>query len=138
MEVVGEVMRLMRLRHQALLRLAQHKDSTTADLLSRLLQARQFIEASYTERFKTRDVADYVALSEFHFARLFKTAFDITVRQYVIRLRLDKARHLLEQPQSTVTGVALEAGYGSLSSFIHAFTERFGASPAQYRARIAA
>lgn len=136
LEVVGEVLRLMRLRHQALERLAGHKHATVADLLPRLLQARQFVEARYTQDFKTQEVADYVGLSEFHFARLFRTAFDVTLRQYVIRLRLDEARRLLEQPAATVTETAFAVGYGSLSSFIHAFGRRFGRSPAQYQAQV--
>lgn len=133
LEVVGELLRMMRLRHQALLALSHHKQSTVADLLPRLLHARQFVEARYAQRLKVKDVADYVAISEFHFARLFKTAFDTTVRQFVIRLRLEKARRLLEQPGATVTATAADVGYGSLSSFIHAFSRRFGLSPAQYQ-----
>lgn len=136
LEVVGEVLRLMRLRHQALLGLASYKRRTVADLLPRLLQARQYIEARYARPFKTQDVADYVALSEFHFARLFKAAFDITVRQYVIRLRLDEARRWLERPGTNVTETAFQVGYSSLSSFIHAFTRQFGVSPARYQAHM--
>jgi AraC-like DNA-binding protein len=134
LEVVGEVLRLMRLRHQALQYLAKHKHDTIADLLPRLLLARQFVEACYAQELRTQDVANHVGLSEFHFARLFKAAFDITLRQHIIHLRLDTARRLLELPGSTVTETALHVGYGSLSSFIHAFSKRFGLAPAQYRA----
>lgn len=135
LEVVGEVLRLMRVRHDALQRMLKHKDGTVADVLPRLLLARQFVEARCTEEFKTKDVAEQVGLSEFHFARLFRTAFDISPRQYVIHLRLDAARRLLELPENTVTETALRVGYGSLSSFIHAFSKRFRLSPAQYRAQ---
>jgi AraC-like DNA-binding protein len=134
LEIIGELLRLMRLRHQALQRLASHRLDTVADVLPRLLQARQFVEARFSQKFKTREIADSIGLSEFHFARLFKTAFDVPVRQYVIRLRLDAARRLLEQPEASVTGTAYSLGYASLSSFIHAFTSRFGISPAQYQA----
>lgn len=134
LEVVGQVLWLMRLRHQALERLAKHRHATITDLLPRLLQARQFIEARYPQKLKIRDVADQIGLSEFHFARLFKTAFDITPRQHIIHLRLDAARGMLERSASTVTETAFHVGYDSLSSFIHAFSKRFGLTPAQYRA----
>jgi AraC-like DNA-binding protein len=136
LEVVGEVLKLMGLRHQAMQRLAKHKHGTIADVLPRLLQARQFVEASYSEEFRTTDIAKFIGLSEFHFARLFKAVFDSTLRQYVIHLRLDAARRCLELTQNTVTETAFQVGYGSLSSFIHAFTKRFGLSPAQYRAQV--
>lgn len=136
LEVVGEVLRLLRLRHQALMGLAKHKSNTIDDLLPRLLQARQLLEARYTHPWKNAEIAASVGLSEFHFARLFKTAFDITLRQHIIHLRLDAARRQLEDSASTVTEVAFGVGYGSLSSFIHAFTKRFGLSPAQYQQRM--
>lgn len=133
MEVVGQVLRLLRLRHDAMASLTGHKKNTVHDLLPRLLQARQFIEARYLEPIKTQSVAQHVALSEYHFARLFKTAFDITVHQYVVRLRLDKARHLLEASEMRVTDIALTIGYKSLSAFIHAFRRHFGMTPSAYQ-----
>jgi AraC-like DNA-binding protein len=136
LELVGEILRLMRLRHQALLGLAGHKRRTITDLLPRLLQARQFVEARYLQPLKVAEVADYVALSEFHFGRLFKAAFDMTLYQYLIRLRLAEARRLLAQPKTNVTETALHVGYGSLSAFIHAFTRQFGLSPGRYRAQM--
>ena len=134
-EVVGQVLQLLRLRHQTLQSLTSHKHSTIADLLPILLEARQFIESHYLEPIKTRHVADHVALSEYHFTRLFKTAFDVTVHQYVIRLRLDEARRLLESSDKRVTDIALDVGYNSLSAFIHAFRTNCRMTPSAYLAR---
>jgi len=133
LEIVGEVLKLMRVRHLAIQKLSKHKNGTIDDLLPKLQQARQFIEARYSQKFKTRDVANIIGLSEYHFARLFKAAFEITIRQYVIRLRLDAAKHLLEQMDMSVTQTSLEVGYSSLSTFIHAFNKRFGLNPSQYQ-----
>lgn len=130
-EVVGQMLQQLRLRHDALRRLAHHKDNTLDDLLPRLLAARQFIEAGYLEPLKTADVAAHVALSAYHFARLFKAAFEVTVYQYVLQLRLDRARHLLAA--LPVTEVALAVGYSSLSAFIHAFRRRYGITPSAYQ-----
>ena len=134
LEIVGEVLRLLQLRQQAVEGLVGRKQYTVADLLPRLLQARQFIEANYKDTLQTQDVADFVALSEYHFARLFKAAFDVTVRQYIIRLRLNDARRTLEMAAPSVTEIAYHVGYQSLSTFIHAFRRQFGLSPSQYRA----
>lgn len=129
LEVVGHVLQMMRVRHQALARLSHRKRQTVADLLPRLLQARQFIEAHSTQPLKTQDVAAQAALSEAYFARLFKTAFDVTVHQYLLQHRLERARSLLAQPDTSVTAVAYDVGYRSLSAFIHAFRRRFGVTP---------
>jgi AraC-like DNA-binding protein len=133
LEVVGQLLHVLRLCHQALVSLSNHKHTTQNDLIPRLLQARQFIEAQYLEPIKTHHIADYVALSEYHFSRLFKAAFDVTVHQYVLRLRLDQARHLLESPSMSITDIALSIGYDSLSAFISAFRKYFDMTPYTYR-----
>jgi len=131
-EVVGQMLQLLRLRHQTLTSLARHKRDTTTDLTSRLLEARQFIESHYLKAIQTVDVANHVALSEYHFARLFKTAFEVTVHQYVMRLRMDEARRLLESTDVSVTEIALAVGYNSLSAFIRAFGRTCGMTPSAY------
>lgn len=133
-EIIGEVIHSMRVRHQALQKLTKHKQNTVEDLLPRLLQARQTVEARFTDGFKARDIAELIGLSEFHFIRLYKAAFGITLRQHVINLRLDFARRALEEPETSITDIGFQAGYGSPSSFIHAFSKRFGHPPSQYRA----
>jgi AraC-like DNA-binding protein len=135
MEIIGQILHLMSLRHRTLLSLLGRKQNTIIDLLPRMLQARQFIEARYLEPIKTQDAADHVALSEYHFARLFKAAFEVTVHQFVLRLRLDKARHLLESSTMSITDIAYAVGYNSLSAFINSFRRQFGMPPSAYRAR---
>lgn len=131
-EVVGQILRLLRLRHQTLQRLSRHKRDTITDLTARLLEARQFIDSHYLASITTGDVADHVALSEYHFARLFKAAFEVTVHQYVMRLRMDEARRLLESTSARVTDIALDVGYNSLSAFIRAFGKTCGMTPSAY------
>lgn len=133
LEVVGELLRMMRFRQQALAALAPRKQSTVDDLLPRLLQARQLVEARFLEELQVADVATAVSLSQFHFARLFKAAFGESLYQFIKRLRLDEARFRLMESDLSVTEVSLQVGYSSLSSFINAFRRRFGMSPSQYR-----
>lgn len=133
LEIVGELLRLLRLRQQALAALAQRRQSTVDDLLPRLLQARQLVEARFLDELQVVDVATAVSLSEFHFARLFKAAFGESLYQFIKRLRLDEARRRLLASEVAITELGLQMGYSSLSSFIHAFRRRFGLSPAQYR-----
>lgn len=136
LDAVGQMLQLLRSRHAAVESLSKHKKSTRTDLVPRLLQARQFIEATYLDNPKTADVANHVALSEYHFARLFKSAFDMTVNQYMLQLRLDEARRLLEFSDRRVTDIALDVGYNSLSAFITAFGKYCGMSPSAYQAKM--
>jgi AraC-like DNA-binding protein len=134
-EIIGEIIGLLRIRQQAIKRLSIHKNTTIEDLLPKLLQARQYVESRFVESFKIHDVAKFIGLSEFHFTRLYKVAFGITLHQHLIQLRLDNARQLLETSSETITNIALQTGYSNLSSFIHAFSKRFELSPSQYQNR---
>ncbi len=137
LEIVGQQLQLQRARFMAIHSLSKNKQSTRAVLVGRLLRARQYIEAHCLKHIQTKDVASHVALSEYHFTRLFKAAFGITVHKYVMRLRLDAARHRLESKETNITNIAHDIGYTSLSAFVTAFRKAFGVSPSVYQSWIA-
>jgi AraC-like DNA-binding protein len=67
---------------------------------------------------------------------LFETE-GITFSQFVLGRRLARAHRLLTDPRCdtcTITAVALEAGFGDISTFNHAFRRTYGASPSDVRA----
>jgi AraC-like DNA-binding protein len=60
-----------------------------------------------------------------------------TFSRFVLGRRLACAHHLLTDPRCaawTITAIALEAGFGDLSTFNHAFRRAYGASPSEVRA----
>ena len=79
-----------------------------------------------------KEVASAVAVSPRHFTRLFKQVTDQTPVEFLIDLRLERARELLEMPDNRVTGVCNEVGYSSLSYFVRLFKRRFGVTPGKY------
>ena len=133
MDVIGQVIELQRARHSALMSLSGQKATTQFNLIERLCKARQYIDARFLESFGVKDVAKACAISEYHFARLFKSAFSATVHQYVMARRLNHARVELECAERQITDIAMEIGYRSISAFNIAFRKRFGLSPSSYR-----
>src|SRR5262245_28692318 len=62
-----------------------------------------------------------------------------TFSKFVLGRRLVQAHRLLGDPRCagwTITAIALEAGFGDLSTFNHAFRRAFGASPSSVRAAV--
>lgn len=60
-----------------------------------------------------------------------------TPRSYILRLRLEKARYLMEtNPTMTIADIAIKCGYEETSNFIHAFKRQFGVNPSTYRKTI--
>jgi AraC-like DNA-binding protein len=98
----------------------------------RLVRARDLLAADAGEALPIRIIASQVGLSQFHFIRQFAAVFGSTPHQYRTRVRLDRARCLLEAG-APVTETCMEVGFSSLGSFSALFTRWIGASPSRYR-----
>lgn len=72
-------------------------------------------------------------LSQRNLSRLFLKETGITPKEYLILIRMDKARKLLKETPMTITDIALEVGYNSLSKFIETFKKIVGKLPSDYR-----
>ncbi|MFK3660461.1 GyrI-like domain-containing protein [Scandinavium sp. NPDC088450] len=82
------------------------------------------------------EIAGSVALSSFHFHRLFRAQVGETVAEFTRRLRMERAANwLLVYPQTDITGLALRVGFSSSQNFAKAFRLHFSVSPGEYRRR---
>lgn len=68
-----------------------------------------------------------------YLGRLFRQEIGVSMREYLARLRLDRAATLIRDGVK-VEAVALEVGYRSKKNFYRQFRRRFGTTPAHYRA----
>jgi AraC family transcriptional regulator len=71
--------------------------------------------------------------SRVHFVRMFRAATGYTPHNYLLKLRLDRARELLASPALSLTDIALECGFSSHSHLSHVFRQVLGATPSEYR-----
>jgi AraC-like DNA-binding protein len=85
-------------------------------LYRRLVQAKLFIDRHYAENIKVSEIADEANLSLFHFIRQFKNIYRKTPHQYLIAVRIGKAKELLKAGKP-VSEVCYAVGFESLGSF---------------------
>ena len=99
-----------------------------------LAQAKGHINGHAAERLTMRRVASLAGLSPYHFCRLFHKTTGMTYTEYVSRVRVEKAKHLLFDPSLHVTDVAFDSGFQSLPHFERIFKRHTGLTPNAYRA----
>ena len=78
-------------------------------------------------------LADRVAMSPRTFARAFAREVGTTPRRYLLQLRVEAARRILEQTDRSLAQVAAAAGFGSADVMRRVFLRTLGTTPLRYR-----
>lgn len=93
----------------------------------------EFIDSQLAEAISLGQLAALCALSEYHFARMFRESFGLPPHQYVLARRLNRARELLRLTSQPLGEIALACGFASASHFTHRFRQALRATPGEYR-----
>lgn len=109
------------------------KAETKRELLRRLNQGKQFIDDHFLTINEMNEVAIACNLSEFHFFRSFRQAYNITPYQYVLNKRLTCALELIRKGTMSVTEISLHCNFPDLFTFSKAFKRRYGISPSRVK-----
>lgn len=98
-------------------------------------QALEYIDNHYMEDLTLDDVADIIGFSKYHFSRLFKQYTNYTFCDYVTYRRIKVAEDFLASPDYSITEVAMQAGFSSISTFNRLFKQQKGCTPSEYRTK---
>ena len=101
----------------------------------RIGAARELMDADPTAQHSLGQLASSVSMSPFRFARVFRELIGMPPHKYLVRLRLLRARDLL-QSGTAVTDVCYEVGFNNLSHFIRTFHRYFGVVPSRLKTSI--
>jgi AraC-like DNA-binding protein len=132
-------------RYRAMLRLlsifAQHLSILSNQLVVRreqdesvnMARTRQFIEKHQTEPLSLGRVAQAANISRHYFCKMFKKATGMNFIDYLSRVRVEKSKTLLLNPNSRISEVAFACGFQSMTNFNRAFKRIVRRSPTQFR-----
>ncbi|MFW6066993.1 MAG: GlxA family transcriptional regulator [Myxococcota bacterium] len=98
-----------------------------------ILRAQEFIFRHFAEEQRVQALARRAGMTARTFTRRFKAATGETPLSYLHRVRINAARHLLENDQQAIVEVAHAVGYEDLSFFRRLFRRYTGTSPRSYR-----
>jgi len=88
-------------------------------------------------RLSVDDLADRMSMSVRNFERVFTREVGTTPSQYVLQMRVEAARRLLELSDRGLKQVASATGFGSVDVMRRAFVRLLGITPSRYREHIA-
>lgn len=83
--------------------------------------------------FNVSEIARNAGFNESYFSRLFKRITGTSTQEYLIRLRIDRSKHLLKKSLKSVTEIAYEVGFANVNVYIRDFKKLTGITPLKYR-----
>ncbi|MAF00501.1 MAG: AraC family transcriptional regulator [Geminicoccus sp.] len=93
----------------------------------------RFIADRYCDPISVTDVADSVGLSPSYAMTLFRRVVGVPIKEHITRIRLSHAQMLLSNSDDKILSIAMDSGFGSLSSFYEAFQSHLDTTPSAFR-----
>ncbi len=92
-----------------------------------------YLHANIGDRLTVADLAAEAGLTPNWFGERFAAELGMPVQAYINRVRVDKARVLLETGDAPITSIALDVGFDTCSYFGKVFRQHTGVTPRDYR-----
>ncbi|MBB5436646.1 AraC-like DNA-binding protein [Pedobacter sp. AK017] len=107
--------------------------TTKTEIIRRLSIAKDYMISNYNKNIRLDDIAQMACLSVNHLLRTFKQAYQQSPHQFLTKIRLQQAKHLLKHTNYPVNEIVDIVGFECPSSFIRLFRNAFNVTPGQYR-----
>ena len=98
----------------------------------KLKQVIDYIDADLDRDLSLKELATVVQMSPNYFSQLFKQTTGITPHQYVIRYRIERAKHLMQQNKLSLAEIATQVGFVDRSHLHRHFRRLVGVTPKTY------
>ncbi|MDE5604256.1 MAG: AraC family transcriptional regulator [Eubacterium sp.] len=96
-------------------------------------KAKNFILLNYDKNISVQEIADQALMSVSFFSKVFKETTGFSPYDYLLSVRLDKAKELLQKTDDSIQNIAFKTGFNSASNFIYFFKKEMGISPLKFR-----
>jgi AraC-like DNA-binding protein len=101
-----------------------------------ITRAREFIQEHLADNLRLGHVAKACNTSTFYFCKMFKKVTGINFTHYLSRVRVEKSKNLLLNPNLRISEIGFEVGFQSLTHFNRVFKKILGQSPTEYREQL--
>lgn len=99
----------------------------------RILMVQNWLEDKLGENLSIEEVAKHFSMSSRNLVRRFKSATNEVPSNYIQKLRVEKAKSLLQSKHETIESIAYQVGYQDIQYFRQLFKKTSGMTPSQFR-----
>lgn len=101
--------------------------------MEQIAAAKDYIREYFSQNISVSDIAAKLHISTSYFSKVFKEATAFSPYEYILNIRLEKAKELLLKTVLPVSEIACQTGFQSTSNFIYFFHKETGLSPLKFR-----
>ena len=124
---------LLLIHRNALLGDMESSEESSLVLPKAVADAKKFMEVNLRKKLTLSAIAGVAHYHPVHFERLFKRFMGCPPIEYLLEVRISKAKEFLEDSNLNIGEIALEVGFDSVQYFSLAFKKLVGLSPRHYR-----
>ena len=96
-------------------------------------EIKYYLDINYAEKIKLQDVAKSFGIHPNYLTRIFHEKYGVSPKQYILDLKLKKARRLLTTTELSVSVIASSLGFDDQLAFSKIFKKEFSTSPSEFR-----
>jgi len=100
---------------------------------TRLRRVTELVHAEIEDELSLHKMAEAAGLSAAHFSQMFRKSTGESPHQFVLRIRVERAKEMLRAPKARVLDVAIACGFKTQQHFARVFRRACGATPTEYR-----
>lgn len=118
-----------------MLELAYIKEEKSKETESLMKRIERYVKQNYNTDLTVNDICKEFGCSRSYFSHTWSSLVGKSFREYLLDLRLDNAKRLLDLSSLNVTEIAFSVGFSDSNYFSSIFKKRHGVSPLAYRKR---
>lgn len=113
-------------------KMMENKEQSNVTIIE---SAVDYIKDNLDKDINMAQVSNHLSMNYSYFSKLFKERMGISFKKYLVNMRMDHAKVLLNDPTIKIYEIAMKTGYDNAQNFSRAFKTHFGFSPKEYRNR---
>lgn len=131
--VLKSLSRMRAWTQQLILQVTEYANQNGKDVSQVVEKVKRYMVENLGEEFSREQAAEQVFLNPAYLSRLFRRETGFSLTDYLVKLRITKARIELEKTNNRISDIAITVGYANFSHFSKLFKKMTGLTPQEYR-----